>query len=68
MLQPATPTKPKKGMRVKIARDIDCRNTGGPFIPKGEEGTILRVRRDDTVRIELDNFGCCSVNKADIRP
>ena len=50
--------KIKKGQSAFVARTIDCRNTGGPLIPKGAGVTVLiRCRDGQTLWVDLGKHG-----------
>jgi len=44
-----------KGKRARTNRTIDCRSTGGPFIPDGATCTIKIVRRDKGYRVSAED-------------
>jgi hypothetical protein len=52
-----------KGKKFTTNKDIDCRPTGGPFIPIGSYGTIMLIRRlqncfgKKIVWVEFDYYG-----------
>jgi hypothetical protein len=49
----------KKGQRFETKCGLNMQKTGGPLIPKGSKGTILRVRRNKNkgyVRVQFDDF------------
>lgn len=47
----------KVGSRVRLARSIDCRRTGGPLMRRGEKGNALRCNRDGGIWVSLETIG-----------
>lgn len=47
----------KKNDRIKTLKDIDTQSSGGPLIKAGEQGIVLRKHRNNTVSVQMDNFG-----------
>jgi hypothetical protein len=42
---------------VFVAKKMDLRKTGGPFIPKNTLATVLVRRRDGRVWVDIHEFG-----------
>lgn len=61
-------THMKKGQRIKTARRIDLRSTGGPLIEAGDEGTIIAKRRTGELWINLDKSGHRHLLPQDVVP
>jgi hypothetical protein len=47
----------RKGTLVETNRDIDCRSTGGPLIPKGSRAIVKIVRKTGELWVEFHDFG-----------
>lgn len=47
----------KKNQILYTARKLDLSSTGGPIIPLGAKVTVLRVRRDGRLWVDIRNFG-----------
>jgi hypothetical protein len=56
------------GKQIETTRDIDCRSTGGPLIPKGSRAIVKIVRRTGELWVEFlptadgDHFGHRHIN------
>ena len=61
----------KKGNIVKLNREIDMRDTGGPRILKGTKGTVLKVTKRQAASgalawVELEGIGKRHVRVSDL--
>jgi len=51
-----------KEKQIETTRDIDCRPTGGPLIPKGSKAVVKIVRKTGELWVEFENFGHRHIN------